>query len=51
LVTERSRRGGVVGRNYAYKTVVLDAEVPLGTFTRVRVVGEPGVGYVRGVPV
>jgi len=37
LVTERGKKGGVVARDPAYRTVILKDEIPLGSFCDVRV--------------
>ena len=47
LIDEAGRDGSMVGRNHAYKTVVLHEPVALGEFVKVRVTDTHG-GYLSG---
>ncbi|RZN34060.1 MAG: tRNA (N(6)-L-threonylcarbamoyladenosine(37)-C(2))-methylthiotransferase [Methanophagales archaeon ANME-1-THS] len=47
LITEKGTKGGVIGRDPAYRMVVLDEEVPLGASQRTRIREARGT-YVRG---
>ncbi len=48
LLDEVGKEGSMVGRNFAYKPVVLEDEVDLGEIVRVRVTGAHG-GYLSGL--
>jgi len=37
LVTERGGKGGVIARDPSYKTIILEGDLPLGSFHKVRV--------------
>jgi threonylcarbamoyladenosine tRNA methylthiotransferase CDKAL1 len=47
LIDEAGRGGSVVGRNFAYKSVVLREPVDLGEFVEVEITGT-GRGYLLG---
>jgi MiaB-like tRNA modifying enzyme len=47
LIDERGKYGGVVGRNYSYKPIVLNSDIPLGEFIDVEVTEAHG-GYLIG---
>lgn len=50
LIDEHGRGGSLVGRNYAYKPVAVEAEAALGEFVEVQVT-DAGVGYLVGEPI
>jgi tRNA A37 methylthiotransferase MiaB len=47
LIDEEGRKGTMVGRNFAYKPVVVDSPVALGEVVEIRVHGATG-GYLLG---
>lgn len=50
LIDEVGVKGEAIGRNRSYKTIVLDENLPLGGFIRVRVT-DTGVGYLKAMRV
>jgi MiaB-like tRNA modifying enzyme len=48
LLTEHGKRDTKVGRNYAYKSVALNTDAPIGSFINVKIM-KSGVGYLTAV--